>query len=113
MSYIRQLISLKPERIIGHNPVEGVMVFVFLSMLVIITVSGIVYYGIKDNAGRWMDGFLKASWLSEGVLEEDYEVAANVTVVVAIIHQFGVISESFLHRENLIASMWHGRKRAN
>jgi len=57
----------------------------------------------------WMMGvesFAETEWL-----EESHELLANSMLVLVIVHVLGVLRESKLHGENLIAAMIHGRKR--
>lgn len=67
---------------------------------------GITLVGVTG----WMqttDRFFGEEWL-----EEVHEVLAYVVLVMVGLHVAAAITESIHYRENLIASMIHGRKRA-
>ena len=53
------------------------------------------------------DAFFGEDWL-----EEVHEALADVLVGAVALHVTAALFESWRHRENLVASMLHGRKRA-
>lgn len=54
----------------------------------------------------------EAYWSAEWV-EDVHEVAANLTLGLVILHVAGVVFSSVEHKENLIRSMFSGKKRAD
>jgi len=83
------------ERHIGHNPGSAYAIFAMLALLL-----GLGATGIMLGTGN------------EGV-KELHEILAYVMVGVAITHVLGVIVHTVRHRENIVASMIHGRKDAD
>lgn len=55
---------------------------------------------------------LDAFWGNQ-TLEDIHEVLANVSLVLVALHVAGVVVASVEHGENLVRSMFTGRKRAN
>ena len=113
--YVKQVITLRAPRHIGHNPAGGAMIVLLLMSLVMISLSGMVLYGAETQTG--LLGEIAAALGVTGeesaeALEEVHEFFANLTLALVVIHVSGVLFESLLHGENLVRSMFTGRKRA-
>jgi cytochrome b len=50
-SYLKNLISLKPQHYIGHNPAGGAMVIALLVSLAGTTLTGMKLYAVEENKG--------------------------------------------------------------
>lgn len=97
-AYLRERVAGRSRRRLGHNPAAAVMILALLAGVSVVGVTG------------WMlswDRFLDAEWL-----EELHEVVAWGLLGLIGLHVLAAIVESVHYRENLIASMLHGRKRA-
>jgi cytochrome b len=102
----------KAPRFLGHSPAGGAMVVALLVFLMATSVSGLLVYAADRHEGPlapWMTGVSDAT---EDMLEEAHEICANGTLTLVIIHVLGVVWTSLAHRENLVKSMFTGRKRA-
>lgn len=98
LAYLRDVAMLRALRYIGHNPAGGAMIVALLVAL----------------AGTCATGYMMttdAYWGSK-LVEHVHEFLANLTVGLVVAHVLGVLIASFEHRENLVASMISGRKRA-
>ncbi|MEZ5566077.1 MAG: cytochrome b/b6 domain-containing protein [Gammaproteobacteria bacterium] len=96
--YLRERLAGRSRRQLGHNPAAASMMVALLIGAAIVGITG------------WLqttDYFFGTEWL-----EELHEVLAYVVLVMVGLHVLAAITESFYYRENLIASMLHGRKRA-
>lgn len=111
-AYLKEVLTLRAPRHLGHNPAGGAMIVILLSSLTITVVAGLMLYGADKGLGP-LAGLLANS--SDGLIEmteEVHEFFANFTVILVVGHLVGVIWESLLHRENLAHAMVTGRKRA-
>lgn len=99
----------RPELHLGHNPVGGMMVLALLASLATITVTGVVI-----AMGPEWDGALATvlSKSSAHAVKEVHEGAAGLLVVLVGLHVAGVLVSSVLERQNLVAGMVTGYKRA-
>lgn len=96
--YLRDSFLNRAKRYLGHNPAGGAMILVLLGSLVVATVSGIVS---TSNA------FWGVEWV-----EDLHEVSASIVLVLVLFHLAGVVYSSLAHRENLVKSMFTGKKRS-
>lgn len=111
LAYLRDVVSLRAPRYLGHNPAGGAMILLLLIGLAATGISGLALYGAEEFAGPLADVMrgLPSYW--GDVLEETHEVLANLTLGLILIHVAGVLVSSLLHHENLIGAMISGYKR--
>jgi len=97
VQYLRDSLTGRAKRFIGHNPAGGAMVIALLLSLVGITASGIA---MTSNM------FWGVEWVGEV-----HEALVSFTLVLVILHVAGVIYAGFEHKENLVKAMITGFKR--
>ncbi len=112
-SYVKDTLSFRARRYIGHNPAGGAMIVLLLASLLVTVVTGLVLYGAEEHAGPLasLSSSLGEDWGE--AYEEVHEFFANFTLVLVLVHVAGVLVESLIHRENLVRAMWTGYKRPN
>jgi cytochrome b len=93
--YLRGITRGDGAQHIGHNPAGALAILAMLALALAITASGWAVY--TQTGGEW--------------LEEAHEFAANTMVGVIGLHLVGVLLASWRHQENLVGSMFSGRKR--
>lgn len=93
-TYLRSLLSAKPEHHVGHNPAGSWAIYLLLGLAL---TAGITGYAVHNELG--------GEWL-----EEFHESAATAMLAVVLVHIAGVIASSLRHGENLVAGMITGRK---
>ena len=95
--YTLNLLHGKHRRYIGHNPLGGWMIAALLVTLAMVCFTGWLYT---------TETFWGVEWV-----EELHEATAIMLLVLAALHIGGVVFTSVIEKENLVASMFHGRKR--
>jgi len=112
LAYLRDLLLLRNRRFLGHNPAGGAMIVAMLASLLVTGLTGMAMYGAAHGAGPL--AAVMAGYAGSGhALEEVHEFFAGLTLVMVGLHVAGVLAASVLHRENLVAAMFHGYKRKN
>jgi cytochrome b len=97
LRYLRDMVSGKEVRSLGHNPAGGAMIMALLA-----TITGIAVTGYMIG----MDAYFGEEWV-----ERLHTTLVNFALVLVAIHLGGVIFSSFRHRENLVKAMITGEKR--
>ena len=113
VQFLKDTLSLKAKRYIGHNPAGGAMVILLMLSLFMTSFSGLIIFGIEESQGPFASWLTGASHSVGDVFEEVHEFFANFTLFLVFIHVAGVLIESLIHKENLVASMINGKKRSN
>jgi len=93
-AYLRSLATGQPQHFIGHNPAGGLAIVALLTLGVAVTASG--WVALQES--------------SRDLWEEVHESLANLMLGLVLIHIAAVVASSWLHRENLVAPMFHGKK---
>ena len=116
-SYFAELIRFSSKRYLGHSPAGAVMIIALLVMVAVTAVTGMASLAATRGEGPLAGVITKVERATteedqELLIEEIHETAANVTMVLVLLHIAGVALTSFAHHENLVAAMITGRKRA-
>lgn len=111
--YLKDTLSFRAKRYVGHNPAGGAMIILLLISLLLTTLTGLAVYGAAESAGPLAGWLGHIGETGKDALEEIHEFFANFTVFLVVIHVGGVIVESLVHRENLVRAMFNGFKKAD
>ena len=97
VAYVRAVFSRREVRFVGHNPLGAWMVIALLAMVALVGLTGWLYT---------TDRYWGVAWV-----EELHSTLSDILFLFVALHVLGVVFTSARHRENLVASMLHGRKR--
>jgi cytochrome b len=111
-AYVKDVLTLRAPRHLGHNPAGGAMIVVLLLSLTCAVAAGLALYGADKGLGPLAGWLADASDSTVDAIKETHEFFANFTLLLVAGHLVGVVWESLLHRENLARAMITGRKRA-
>ncbi|MBL0226562.1 MAG: cytochrome b/b6 domain-containing protein [Geobacteraceae bacterium] len=92
-AYLRETLAGKTSHHVGHNPAAGYAMIAMIVILIGAIASGILIPGSK-------------------LFEEVHETVSGLLLCLIAAHLLGVAVHMFMHRENVILSMVHGRKTA-
>lgn len=110
IQFLKDTLTLKAKRYLGHNPAGGAMVIALIISLLLTGFTGLLVYGAEEQAGPLASWFVSAGSFWGEAFEEIHEFFANFSLLLVLIHVAGVIVESLIHGENLVASMISGFK---
>jgi cytochrome b len=120
LRHLGGLLRGKAPQYPSHNPAGALMAYALWACLGVITLTGLGMSGVSPFAladleaavaeGDWSvlvedDGEAEGESPYGDVLEEVHEVAANLILILAVLHVAGVAVESRAMRRNLLAPM--------
>ncbi len=94
IAYMKGVFLRDGKRFLGHNPGSAYAIFAMLGLVLALAVTGFMMGQGNES------------------VKEIHEVLSYVTVGVVVAHILGVALHTIRHRENIIASMIHGKKDA-
>ena len=142
LHYIRDLMTNRARRFLGHNPAGGAMIVALLIGIAGTASSGLMLYAIEEGKGPLADWvadtpvpqgapiLISRAYADddddddrhndeeheddarEEFWEETHEFFANLTLFLVGLHIAGVLFSSYAHKENLVRAMFTGRKRS-
>ena len=98
IAFTRAMLRGEEPRYLGHNPAGSLMILGMIAAMAITAITGWMYT---------LDTFWGVEWV-----EEMHEAMANLMLGMVAIHIAGVLYASYAHQENLMRSMFTGKKRA-
>jgi len=129
VSHLIDLVRGRPREYSSHNPAAAIMVYALWACLVAVTLTGLVMTGgrspvtiaeekVAVAAGDW-SVLVDEDGEEDGdddkvvgeIAEEVHEVAANLLLILALVHVAGVAVESRALRRNLVRPMILGRRK--
>jgi len=95
LGYFRDALARRDARSVGHNPASSYAIFAMLAIVAALAITGVMLGLGLEQA------------------KEAHELLAYAMLAVVALHVLGVALHTLRHRENITASMIHGRKHAD
>lgn len=93
----------KGKTFAGHNPAASVIMLSIFFVGIICSMSGYFLYANENNVLN--------IGINEDALEELHEIAANLFLILVVIHLLGILTESFFHKKTgTLQSIFTGYK---
>ncbi len=106
-AYVRDLMQGHATRHVGHNPAGTLAIYLMLTVLVCLGLSGVAALGLEERLGT-LAAWWSPAWGS--AIKEAHEFLASAMLLLVATHVLGVIVESRIHRESLLRAMLTGFK---
>ena len=123
--YFFSLVKGRSKRYLGHSPAGAAMVLLLILGIGVTGWSGLMVYAYEEQSGPLAAFVLPTAKITspesyeshderfeqkEEFWEETHEILANVSLMLVLLHVLGVLLASKVHQENLVRSMFTGRK---
>ncbi|RLL53685.1 cytochrome B [Mariprofundus sp. EBB-1] len=110
-NHLLSLVFWKPSHHSGHTPAGGVMIFFLLAGLLILTISGIMLYGLENDVIPFAHRMADMNLDSIIFIEQLHSLIADTLILAVLLHIAGVLVESILQQQNLMKAMITGYKK--
>ena len=110
IAYLKDVISNKAKRYLGHNPAGGAMAIALLISLLLTTITGLATYATEEGLGPLVSLMDTTPDFIFDATEDVHEFFANFTLVLITLHIVGVVVTGLSHKENLVRAMITGYK---
>lgn len=127
LSHLFSLVRGKPKEYPSHNPAGAIMVYALWACLAVVIATGLIMTDAKTpitiakeqaavEQGDWsvLAGDSESGEPSETsgeIVKAIHETAANLMLILALVHVAGVAAESYALRRNLVRPMIKGPPR--
>jgi cytochrome b len=101
VGYAWSIVEGHPKHYVGHNPAGSVVIYGMLAVGLMTVTTGLAVFN---------DAYLPISF---DTLEYFHEYSAWTWVALVVMHILGVLTESWVQKENLILTMLTGNKRTD
>lgn len=108
--HLHDLLHLRPAHHAGHTPAGGVMIFVLLTGLLMLSLSGVMLYSLENSSIPFASLMAGATPGTIMLIENSHTLIADTLALLILFHVAGVVVESVLQKENLIRAMFTGYK---
>jgi len=94
----------------GHNPASALYVLLIMTLLIIVTLSGSLLYGIQENTGIFAGlNESYSDWML--LIESIHKISTTVLLVFILSHVTGVILNLIFNGSDVILGMITGKRR--
>lgn len=107
LGYLNDSLRGRARHYTGHNPAGSWSVYMLLAGVFAVCATGVVAIGSMFGMGPFRAPLSPAAI---DALRESHEWIAWILLAVIAVHVAGAIASSVVHRENLVAAMFSGRK---
>ena len=107
--YVRDLLAHRATHYVGHNPAGTQAICLLLGLGLIVCISGVLTLGGEEQQ---LLGHGIVTVPSGALIKRVHELAADLMLLVVVVHLGGVAIESWLTKDNLPLSMLTGLKEA-
>jgi len=111
--FIISILKQKEIRYLGHNPLAGIVMILMFLILIMMTISGVIGFAMKEEEGFFAFLITNNFELGKEILHI-HHFLSNLLLALIGFHLIGVAVSSFLTKENLAKSIFiTGLKRKN